>query len=296
MLEELYGNGYMLVRMDDLVSVVTDDDGKTTYEPKTLYLPAGKKPLMITETNVNYYTYTTDSDGDLRPDKGGAGFASRMIVDENGQITCEMVDANGNTVTGAFDLVPILNAFIETHPDFSFRGAKATLAVSGYDGILGYRTNPGAKDTLGEAAWKNEIEGAKQIVSALRADGYEIACYTYRNVSYADRGAPEIQADLNSWINEVEPILGEVDTLVFAQLGDISDNAPYSGSKFNVLQNAGFRYYLGFTSGNNQAWASMPGNYVRMARLMVTGENLIKNPGYFSGLLNPAEVLDTGRS
>ena len=295
-LEELYENGYMLVRMSDLVNAVTDDSGKTTYASKTLYLPAGKKPLMLTETNVNYYTYTTDSDGDLLPDKGGAGFASRLLVDDNGQITCEMVDANGNTVYGAFDLVPILNAFIEEHPDFSFRGAKATLAFSGYDGILGYRTNAAAKESLGEAAWNKEVEGAKQIVSALRADGYELACYTYRNVSYADRGAPEIQADLNSWAAEVEPIVGEVDTIVFAQLGDISDTAPYSGSKFNVLYNAGFRHYLGFTSGAAQGWASIAGEYVRMGRMMVTGNNLMNNPNYFSGLFNAAEVLDAGRN
>ena len=140
------------------------------------------------------------------------------------------------------------------------------------------------------------MEGAKQIVSALRADGYELACYTYRNVSYADRGAPEIQADLNSWAAEVEPIVGEVDTIVFAQLGDISDTAPYSGSKFNVLYNAGFRHYLGFTSGAAQGWATIAGEYVRMGRMMVTGNNLMNNPNYFSGLFNAAEVLDAGRN
>ena len=75
---------------------------------------------------------------------------------------------------------------------------------------------------------------------------------------------------MNSWAAEVEPIVGEVDTIVFAQLGDISDTAPYSGSKFNVLYNAGFRHYLGFTSGAAQGWAVTSG--YRLGRIL--GERL----------------------
>ena len=36
---------------------------------------------MLTETNANYYTYMTDSDGDGMPDAGGDGFASRLCFD-----------------------------------------------------------------------------------------------------------------------------------------------------------------------------------------------------------------------
>ena len=47
---------------------------------------------------------------------------------------------DGSISVGAYDLVPLLDEFIEEHPDFSYRGAKAVLAFTGYNGILGYRT------------------------------------------------------------------------------------------------------------------------------------------------------------
>ena len=121
-LTQLYENGYVLVRYSDVIKA----DG--TME---LYIPEGKKPLIITETQVNYNTYMVDGNDDKLPDKDGSGFASKLIIDENGNLTCQMVDSNGNTVTGAFDIVPILESFVETHPDFSYRGAKATLALTG---------------------------------------------------------------------------------------------------------------------------------------------------------------------
>ena len=35
---------------------------------------------------------------------------------------------------------PLLQDFIDEHPDFSYKGAKAVIAFTGYNGILGYRT------------------------------------------------------------------------------------------------------------------------------------------------------------
>ena len=53
-LQQLYNNGYILVDFDDFIETVTSPDGSVTYNPKTLYLPKGKKPIMLTQTNVNY--------------------------------------------------------------------------------------------------------------------------------------------------------------------------------------------------------------------------------------------------
>lgn len=48
---------------------------------------------------------------------------------------------DGTVTTGDYDLVPILEKFCEQHPDFSYKGARAVLAFTGYEGILGYRTS-----------------------------------------------------------------------------------------------------------------------------------------------------------
>ena len=123
-LEELYANNYILVGLDDIVTATTGEDGTVTYSAKTLYLPTGKTPIMITETLVNYFTYMVDGNNDGTPDAGGAGFAHRLVVDDNGDVKAEMITAAGETVVGDYDLVPILDSFIEEHPDFSYQGAR----------------------------------------------------------------------------------------------------------------------------------------------------------------------------
>lgn len=295
-LQQLYDKGYMLVRLSDLVTTSTDAEGNVVYTAKTLYLPAGKKPLLLTECQTNYYTYMVDSDNDLVADKGGAGFASKLIVDEDGNVVNEYVDAEGNVLTGAYDMVPILEAFIAEHPDFSLRGARAIVSVSGYDGLFGYRTNPSAKDKLGQEAYNAEVAGATEVADALRELGYELACYTYRNKAYADYSVAEIQADQKYWTDEVTPILGKVDILVFAQNSEIGDtNGGYSGQKFNALSELGYKYYLGANT-DGTTWASVESGYFRQHRVMVTGSALKDTPEIFSAYFDAAAVLDPARS
>lgn len=286
-LSSLYENGYILVSLDDIVEATG-----TGYAPKTLYLPAGKKPLLLTQTNVNYSLYLVDSDGDMVADQNGSGFASRLVVDKGGNVTCEMVDTYGNLVTGAFDLVPILDGFIKLHPDFSYRGAKATLALTGYNGLFGYRTHSAAKNKLGETAYNQEIAGAKAVAQALKNGGYTLACYTYENINYGNATLARIEKDMNNWRAEVEPILGQLDTLVFAQNNDIAPNTDsYTGEKAWFLQQQGFRRYLGFcTTGTT--WATLKEDYMRMGRLLVGGDNIRNHANWFEGIFDCENLLD----
>lgn len=291
-LQQLYDNGYVLVDFDDFISVEEGASGKL-YKTKTLHLPKGKKPLMLTQTNVNYHYYLIDSDGDRYPDANGCGFASKLLWDGN-NFTCEMVDASGNTVTGDYDLIPILEKFVASHPDFSYQGAKAVIALTGYNGILGYRTHPNALNIFGETEYQKAIQEATKVVNALRDNGYTLACYTYDNTAYGDSTVSEIKHDLMAWDNEVVPILGNVDILVYAQLSDIAAKGEYAGDKFTALHFAGFRYYLGFNE-NGSSWATVTDSYVRQGRLMVTGSNIAYHADWFSGLFDPASVLDASR-
>lgn len=293
-LQQLYQNGYVLVDLKDFTEANTDADGAVTYKAKSILLPEGKKPIMLTQTNVNYNTYMIDSNGDRLPDKNGAGFASRLLTDENGELICEMVDKDGNTVTGEFDLVPILNSFLKEHPDFSYKGAKAIIAVTGYDGLFGYRSNPGSKTYFGESYYDSQVQGAKDIAAALKEDGYTIACYTYDNLAYGAISVNEIKTDLEDWAAEVTPILGQVDVLVYAQNSDIASQGAYSGDKFNALTQAGFRYFLGFCSGG-KPWANIAGSYVRQGRINVSGNTMAYYPQWFEGMFDAKLVLEQSR-
>ena len=294
-LDQLYAKGFVLVDLDSFIEETTTEDGKTTYASKPIYLPEGKKPIMLTETQVNYYGYMVDSDEDGEPDAGGGGFASKLIVDDNGEITCEMVDANGNTVTGDFDLVPILNKFIDAHPDFSYHGSKAILAVTGYNGVFGYRTMPSVIADKGQEYYSSQVEGAQKVAKALQDDGYTIACYTYDNIDYNKTSATGIQADLDLWDEEVVPVLGKIDVMVYARGTDITTSGGYSNtnSKYNVLKSEGFRYFLGAA---NVPWAEVTKDYVRQSRLMVTGNQMANTSSIYANYFDSKSILNPQRT
>lgn len=278
-LEQLYENGYVLVSLNDAVVATENSDGTVSYSSGIIKLPSGKKPIMLTETLVNYFDYMIDSDNDGKPDKDGAGFASRLVL-KNGEIKAEMVDASGETVIGNYDLVPILEDFIAEHPDFSYHGARAILAVTGKEGVFGYRVNDGDKD---------EIAGAKELVEALRNKGYLIACNTYENRNYNADTAVAIKADLQMWDAKITPVLGDVDILVYAQGADISE---YSGYKFEALYSSGFRYFIGAATTPT---AELTTQYFHQKRLMVTGNQMAYSSSTFAKYFNAMAILDTTR-
>lgn len=295
-LQQLYDNGYMLVRLQDIAPATTNEDGTTAFSAATLYLPAGKKPLVLTQCAVNYFTYMTDGDGDGLPDKDGDGFASRLIVDENGKFSNEMIDAEGNLVTGAFDLVPILESFIAEHPDFSYRGARAVLAVTGYDGIFGYRIDADTQENTDGDYFQEQVSGAKAIVSALRDAGYELACYTYDHFSYGEETAARISEDLSDWSSEITPVLGDVGILVYPFGSDIAEYraGSYSGDRYETLRDAGFRYFIGMDN-STPSWADVNGDYVRQTRRLVSGAYMAYSADLFADLFDAASVLNSQR-
>ena len=291
-LDQLYENGFVLVDMDSFIAETVTGDS-VTYSAKPLALPDGKKPVMITETMVNYFRYMVDSNEDGEPDKGGAGFASRLVVDPlTGEITAEMVNSAGETVRGDYDLVPILENFIEAHPDFCYQGARATLAVCGYDGIFGYRINSAVKTDKGQEYYDQQVAGAKEIVAALQAKGYEIACYTYENIAYGDKSASDIKADITKWEQDIMPVVGTLDTIVYAKSSDISSTGAYRDSKFSVLYDIGFRYFI--SSGNKPA-CTVAGNYVRQLRIQVTGTAMAHTATMYADYFDAKSVLDSTR-
>ena len=285
-LNQLYAGNYVLVDFNSFIYSNTGLDGNATFGTKSIYLPQGKKPVMITETMVNYFEYMVDPDKDGKLDGKGHGFANKLVVDANGDIKASYVDASGQELIGNYDLVPVLESFIAEHPDFVYRGARAILAVTGSEGVFGYRTNTSYVSRFGQAYYDNEVVEAKKVVAALRDKGYTIASYTYSNQDYRSMNTLQIQAEVTNWNNQVTPVLGEVDTIVFARGSDIE---AYSGTTFNVLYNSGLRYFL--NSGSSPRVDVNP-PFVRQTRLMVTGETLAWYSSQFASYFDSNLVID----
>lgn len=287
-LDQLYLNNYVLVNFENFVGAASMDGTSETYEETPIWLPEGKKPVMITETMVNYFGYMVDGNGDGTPDAQGGGFAHRLVVDANGDIKAEYVDSNNVTQVGNYDLVPILEDFIAEHPDFSYRGARATLAVCGYEGIFGYRIQSETQAKKGLDYYNEQVVGATQVVNALREKGYRLACYTFENKDYSNISADQVNQDIQQWKSQIAPVIGEIDTIVFARGKDIGD---YTGGKFDVLHKAGFRFML---KSGEAPYTEVNNTYIRQTRLMVTGENMVAKASMFTdnGLFDPNTVLD----
>ena len=287
-LNQLYLNNFVLVDFDSFVGSGSVDGTSQVYDQVSIWLPEGKKPVMLTETMVNYFTYMNDGNGDGIADSGGDGFASRLVVDDNGDIKAEYVDENNVTQVGNYDLVPILEDFIASHPDFSYRGARATLAVSGSEGIFGYRIQSETIANKGNDFYNQEVVGATKVVEALREKGYRLACYTFDNKDYSNISADMVNQDIQKWKSQIAPVIGEIDTIVFARAKDIGD---YTGGKFEVLHSNGFRYMI---KNGDTPYTEINNTYIRQTRLMVTGENMVGKATMFTtpGLFDPNTVLD----
>ena len=262
-LEQLYANGYVLVSLSDFAAPTTAEDGSVGVSRASIRLPEGKKPIVLTQEGVNYYT----------PTQACGGFAEALTV-SGGELVCRMGENEG-----AFDLVPILNAFLAEHPDFSYEGARATIAVSGYDGVFGMDLD--------------QADEIRAVADKLRQQGYDLACYTYADMLYGEYGSSGIQADLDKWTAEILPLVGTTDILVYPTGSDIQGEGPYTSSKYAPLHSYGFRYFVGVGSG--AGWGMTTGEYVRQFRTLVTAANLSEHPEWFAGMFDAASVLSSER-
>ena len=291
MLGQLYEEGYMLVRFSDLAAV--NEDG--AMEAKKLMLPSGKKPLLLSETNVNY---------DL--ELSGQGLASRLVLDGNGALTCERQASDGSTVTGAFDVVPCVEAFIQEHPDFSNNGARGILGLTGYNGILGYRTDDAlATSTDNRYAAKYgvfdtaaEKEAAAPVIEALKSAGWEFACNGYDGTNYgSDEEA--VSADLTKWNESVGTLVGNTTILLFPSGTDSRGWKAYDESDpvYQILKKQGFLYYGSMDISGTKT--QLTEQYLRCSYMNVDGyrmyQDLYKDAGRFTGILDFQEISDSKR-
>jgi len=218
------------------------------------------------------------------------GFATRMIIDENGNPTCEYVNPDGTTTTGSFDMVPLLEDFIKTHPDFSYKGARAVLAITGYDGVLGYRTCPS-----GDGYNPDDAEKAKSVADRLKEIGYEFASHSWGHQLYGSISYEKLCTDADKWEKEVEPILGETDILIYAHGEDIAGIEKYDSSneKFNYLKSLGFDYYCNVDA--NTYWVQFGDDYMRQGRRNLDGYRMYHFPEMLTDLFDVSAVWDSER-
>ena len=288
-LDNLYSKGYVLVRLHDMAYETTDENGNTVMKAGDIMLPPGKIPFVMSQDDLCYYPYM---DGD--------GFANRIVIGEDGKPTCEMTMDDGSVSTGDYDLVPILEKFCERHPDFSYKGARAVLAFTGYEGILGYRT---ASSYAGSETYGQDRQAAAEVAQCLRDNGWELASHSWGHLDLGTVEWDRFQSDTDKWESEVESLIGPTDIILFPFGADVGDWHPYSmvNERFRYLYNAGFRYFCNVDS--SQYWVQLGDDYLRQGRRNLDGYRMWKDitaeaegrPRKLDDLFRAEDVFDRSR-
>ena len=284
-IREMYERGYVMVHMHDIAEMQEQPDGTKKMIKKQIMLPEGKKPFVMSEDDVNYYIYMQ-----------GSGFADKMVLDEEGKPKLQYTDKDGNVSIGDYDLVPILDEFVEEHPDFAYHGHKAIIAFTGYNGVLGYRTdetfdpNSPALDPKNKANpnIEEDKETVKKLTQALKDDGYEFASHSWGHINFTDRSLEAVKKDTDRWERNVEPLLPEPCEILLYPFGaDIGDWHPYqSGQQDGNVDSAKY-------------WMQYGDQFLRQGRRNIDGyrlyESYIGKADRLSDLFDVKKVFDTRR-
>ncbi|MBC5737127.1 hydrolase [Lawsonibacter faecis] len=246
-LQSVYEKGYILVNMCDVWSEYTNENGEQRMQRNTLMLPEGKKPLIMSFDDVNYYDYMLSE-----------GFMSKLIVGEDGDIWAYGVDpfTGEEVVTQDLDATTILDKFVREHPDFSLNGAKGCFSLTGYQGILGYRTQNDidiAADSPERPAFdakrQAEIDAVKPVIARLKETGWTFGSHTWGHIRLAAEGEKadaRLKRDTLRWQEEVGSLVGPTNILFYPHGGRPDgdhDQGETYGPQFVWLQEQGFRIF-----------------------------------------------------
>ena len=279
--QQLYDNGYVYVRLRDLVVETRDADGTVHFEPNSnLLLPEGKKAIVLSVDDLSYYhSYEA------------ASYPDKLVLDENGKVKCHYVKPDGTEEVGDFDVVPRLNTFLEEHPDGAYKGARGMIALTGYNGVFGYRTDVDYRDRTNlmsdqakwleehpEFSWEADVEQAKVIAEAIKESGWEFASHTWGHLSVTNKTVDELRIDNEKWVNTVQNIVGPVDTIIFAHGNDIGDWQDYraDNEKYQYFKGAGYNFFCN-VDGSTPYWVQIRDNYVRQGRINLDGYMLYQS-------------------
>lgn len=297
-MQSMYDKGFVLVTLQDVAPAVTNSDGSETFQPGQIMLPPGKKPFVLSQDDVCYYHAYEN-----------CGLADKLLIDGNGDIKAEYKDTSGNVSVGDYDMVPLLDSFVKEHPDFSYHGAKGIIALTGYNGILGYRTDPTYNTTQDrdshEQKWLNEhpdfdynkeCEDAKTVAAAMKDDGWQFASHSWGHMWMDKISDSTFNDDAAKWMDRVYPLVGGTDIWIYPNGQDV-DNDRYA-ARFATLRSYGFHY---FCPVNSQKYSlEIKSDYVKMGRRNIDGYRMYydmidDSKDRLSDLFDVNQVFDTAR-
>ncbi len=235
-------------------------------------MPEGKKPLILSVDDLNYYEYMIRN-----------GNVSRLVVDGQGRIAAESTRSGQTHIDYDNEIVPIVDEFVKAHPDFSLDGAKGVIALTGYEGILGYRTQN--RNTPG---FEMEAQKALTVVEALKANGWSFASHGWGHLDARKTSLDRFVEDTQRWKDEVESLIGPTPVYIYPYGSSVLPGDP----KYQALLDSGFTMLC---SVGPEPYIRFQSDSIMMDRRHIDGIALKGQAKRLSGLFNASEVMDSVR-
>ena len=273
-LDSLYKNDFCLVSLYDTFEKQGDIVVK-----KPVKVPIGKKALILSFDDVNY---------DHK--KMGLGMVDKIIIDSSGNLATSTMVKGKEDISYSNEFIPMIENFVKKHPDFSPYGAKGTINITGYDGILGYRTQSKNTETR-----QQELEKAKKVVAKLKENGWNFASHSYGHYHMKNLTDQQFLEEVTLWENEVEPLVGETKVYVYPY-GEwqVFDNYGNISKKHQYLIDAGFEIFCGVGMKTFFSYLPNKNNHkvLFMDRKVIDGNTLRRKDANLYPFFDPAKVYD----
>lgn len=264
-IEKLHENNYILIDPHDAYDLES-----TPVKRKKLKLPKGKKPLIMSMDDMNYYEYMQ-----------GNGYTERLTLNKDNETVAEKKNDQGKMEQSKTnDAVPLLNDYVKKHPDFSYKGQKAVVGLTGYEGVLGYRTND-----LEHPNYEKRKKQAKKVADSMKRDGWTFASHSYGHINFEDSPDEQIIEDTKRWKKEVEPIVGKTDLFIFPHGAQDRNSTSYN----YMIDEAGFKYMAGVGPDN---FTSLSNKDIYQDRVAIDGLNLHQFKYKLKPFFKPEEVYN----
>lgn len=269
-IDSLYKKNFILVDINSLYEEVTVNNEKR-MQRKPIMVPKDKKPIILSVDDINYNRYMLHN-----------GPNHKLVLDKDGNVAAYSINPKGEEViVRDNEVIPIIDKFIEEHPDFSLNGAKGVLALTGYEGILGYRTDRNSKSK------ESEKKEALKIVARLKETGWTFASHSYGHPNMRERTYAKAVDDTDKWQKEVETLIGPTQVYIYPFGAGLKE----TDGKFKYLQSKGFKIFC-HVGASSYERISTSTNAVITDRRHVDGISLRKSRESFLDLYDAHEILD----
>ena len=270
LIDELRARHYVLVSLADCFV----RRGHAVVPNPELRVPRGHKPLVLSIDDLSFNRFLL-----------GKGFMDRIIIDSTGHLSSIGKDpSTGRQFEEPTNcIVGLLDGYLRAHPEFSLNGATATLGLTGYEGILGYRTDRHERNRAAQQ------EAVKPIIALMRKRGWTFASHSYGHIDLGSKRMTRewVADDTAKWKREVGELLGPT-SLYITPFGSL---AALDGPLMKVIREAGFDVICDVSDGTTVNQRPDLGLVVQ-SRLHVDGYGMRHTPHIYRDFFDVDKVFD----